>query len=162
MEDLSILSRAVSAPIVYQDYILNEYHVTEARAAGASALVLYASLMDAKELRQVVSITQRWRMTSIVEVNNEDEMATASALSPHVIGVGMRTVFERERDLEKLSRLRQQTPYNTRFMLLGCLETLDDVAAVAAVGVHAVIVDETLLTPQHFGTLLEIIGRPVR
>jgi hypothetical protein len=40
LEDLLLVSRGVSRPVICQDFILNEYHVMEARAAGAAGLVL--------------------------------------------------------------------------------------------------------------------------
>jgi indole-3-glycerol phosphate synthase len=40
LDDLLLVSRGVNIPVISQDYILDEYHVVEARAAGASALVL--------------------------------------------------------------------------------------------------------------------------
>jgi indole-3-glycerol phosphate synthase len=51
LEDLLLVSRGVSRPVICQDFILNEYHVMEARAAGAAGLVLYASILDVASFR---------------------------------------------------------------------------------------------------------------
>lgn len=145
LEDLSFITQGINSPIITQDYMINEYHITEARAAGASALVLYASLLPRDELRKVVSLTSRWRMTGIVQVNTEEEILYAESLSPHVIGVGLSHEFLSKRDIKKLERLRPFVPFNTRFMPLGCIRKIADVEAVLAIGVDAIIVDETLL-----------------
>lgn len=154
LDDMLLVSRGMKCPLICQDYILNEYHVAEARAAGASALVLYASLLERPALRRVVSTTQRWRMTSIVQVSSMDELLYAATLSPHVIAVGTEPVFDRARDLPLLQALCPAIPFNTRVMPLGCLQTLDDVAAVARLKVDAVIVDEKLLKPAHHYDIL--------
>lgn len=145
LDDLSFITQGINSPILVQDYTVNEYHVTEARAAGASALVLYASLLARDELRKVVSLTSRWRMTGIVQVNTEEEILYAESLSPHVIGVGLDHDFVAGRDLKKLERLRPYVAFNTRFMPLGCIRKIADVKAVLDIGVDAIIVDETLL-----------------
>lgn len=149
LDDMLLVSRGLKSPLICQDYILNEYHVAEARAAGASALVLYASLLERPALRRVVSSTQRWRMTSIVQVSTEEELHFAATLSPHVIAVGTEPLFDRGRDLPLLQNLCPFVPYNMRVMPLGCLQSMQDVEAVAALRVDAVIVDEKLLKPSH-------------
>ena len=101
LDDLVLVSHGIrNHPVICQDYILNEYHVTEVRTAGASAVILYASLLEPLELRRVVSLAQRWRMTTIVQVSNADELAYAAHLSPHVIGIGTGVEFDRDIDLE--------------------------------------------------------------
>lgn len=145
MDDLTLVARGISKPLIAQDYILNEYHVAEARAAGASALVLYASILDKTDLRRVVSITQRWRMTSIVQVATEAELEYAAQLSPHVIAIGRPQLFDPAYDLELLRRLHPLVPFNSRVMSLACIQTNQDVEDVVGLGVDAVIVDEVLL-----------------
>jgi indole-3-glycerol phosphate synthase len=145
MDDLLLVSRGVPhTPVVSQDFMLNEYHVAEARASGASAVTLHASILDAVDLRNMVSTAQRWRMTTIVQVANEHELMTAAEFSPHVIAIGEGVMFNREHDLPMLQRYRSLIPFYSRLMPFGCLNDLNDVAAVLAVGVDAIVVDETL------------------
>jgi len=145
MDDLLLVSRGISSPILCQDYIISEYHVAEARAAGASALVLYASLLERPVLRRVVSTVQRWRMTAIVQVNSAQELEFAASLSPHVICIGLEPSFDRERDLTLLEDLLPYIPYNTKVMALGCMHSLEDVETIAGLRLDAVIVDEKLI-----------------
>jgi len=150
MDDLLLVSRGVQrTPVICQDYIINEYHVAEARAAGASAVVLYASVLEPMELRRVVSMAQRWKMSTLVQVSTEEEAMRAAELSPHVIAVGDDLFFKSERDLPLMEALRPLVPYNTRIMPVGCLKTLEDVAAVLEAGTAAIIVDDELLRPRH-------------
>ena len=144
MDDLSFITRGINSPIISQDYIINEYHVTEARAAGASAIMIYASHLDQSAVRGLVSLSARWRMTSMVQVNNADELAYVAGLSPHVIAVGLDQNFVRERDLPKIEQLKPLMPFNTRFMALGCFTKIEDVETLLDIGVDAIIVDEVL------------------
>jgi len=150
MDDMLLVGRGVRhTPVIGQDFILSEYHVAEARAAGASALMLYTSILDTLTLRRVVSATQRWRMTAILQVNETDHIEEATELSPHVIAVGDDLFFRKERDLPLLKYMSQHRPHNTRLMPFGCLKTLEDVNAVLEIGVDAVMVDEALTRPRY-------------
>lgn len=146
LDDLLMVSMGVKdTPVIYQNYIVNEYNVIEARAADASALILYASALDPTMLRKTVSMTQRWKMTAIVQVNTEEDMRYATELSPHAIAVGHGESDDIPHAIDKLRLLRPLLPYNTRLLLMNCLHTLDEVEAVITEGVNAIIVSEDVL-----------------
>jgi indole-3-glycerol phosphate synthase len=158
MDDLTLVARAINSPILIQDYILNEYHVAEARAAGASALVLHTGLLDPKALRQVVSATMRWRMTAIVQIESADQLSEVARLSPHVIAVGTNAPFDPDTDLDLLIRVRERLPFNMRVMPLGCIQTVQALSAVVDIGVDGVIIDEQLFRrPDQFDELRGLI-----
>lgn len=145
LEDLLLVSRATSVPIILQDYILNGYHVAEARAAGASALTLYTSILDDQALHNTVSLTQRWRMAAILQIQTEADLRYVRELSPHVVAVGTPRTTDTGNDLTLLHHLRSQITYNVHCMLLDCLQTLDEVYAAVEMGVDAIIVDDRIL-----------------
>lgn len=150
LEDMLLVSRAIKYPILSQDYILDSYHVAEARASGASALTLYASILDEVTLRRTVSLTQRWRMTAIVQVENREQLVYTRELSPHVIAVGSVHDSNIRHNFDLLAQLRPTIPYNFHCMLLNSLSTLDEAAEALSLGVDAMIVEEALLTNPMF------------
>lgn len=156
LDDLVLVSKAVQVPVICQDYILDEYEVIEARAAGASALVLSAAVLDRPTLRALISNTQRNRMTAIVQVHNREQLDYALSLSPHVIGLSSDNPLtpEPELDLEATRRLRSLIPSHIRVMVMEKLHSLDQVDVVASLDVDAVLVDERLLEiARHADTL---------
>lgn len=146
LDDLLLVCRGVKLPVLYQNYTLDDYHVAESRAAGASAITLYSSVLTPPMLRRTVSVTQRWRMASVVQVENTAQLEYAQTLSPHVICVGDAHHFDTEYDLALLNEVRNQIPRFTHVMLLGCLCEMQHVHAALDLGVDALILDETLLT----------------
>jgi indole-3-glycerol phosphate synthase len=147
VNDLMFVSRAVDIPVICQDYILDEYEVIEARAAGASALILSAAILDPVTLRRLISDTQRNRMTAIVEVHTVRQLERALTLSPHVIGISSDDPFtpQIELDLELTRRMRMMIPRHIRVMVLDNLSTMEHVRIVAELGVDAMMVDEHLI-----------------
>lgn len=147
LDDLLLVSRGVKRPVIVQDFVLNEYHVTEYRAAGGAALTVYASLLAPALLRRVVSITQRWSMSAVVQVADADQLEMAKTLSPHVLAVGDPHQSDPAHDLRLLTELRPLIPYYTRVMPLHALETLEQFDAALDLRVDAVIVREALTMP---------------
>src|SRR5690606_11247854 len=93
LDDLMFVASAIDRPVICQDYVLDEYEIVEARAAGASALLLSAAVLDNDTLRRMVSATQRNLMTAIVQVLNIEELDYAISLSPHVISLSTDNPF---------------------------------------------------------------------
>lgn len=145
LDDLVTLTRSVNLPVIGQDVIVDEYQIIEARAAGASALVLRASTMDKNLLRTLVSTTQRNRMTAIVEANSVDEVIYATSLSPYVIAISQIDAWTGEPVKTPAAELRAHIPIGTRVMLAESLATLDEVQAALKLGVDAVIVEPELV-----------------
>lgn len=156
LDDLMLVARAINLPVISQDYVLDEYEIVETRAAGASALVLSAAVLDKEALRALISDTQRNRMTAIVAVHNEDELHDALSLSPNVIGLTSDNPLtpEIELNLAQTRRLRSMIPPNVRVMVMEKLATVEQVDLVASLQVDAILVNENLLdTMQHADNL---------
>ncbi len=153
LDDLALVARAVNLPVISQDYVLDEYHVVESRAAGASALILSASVLDEKTLRNLVSATQRNRMTAIVQVTNEDHLDYALTLSPHAVALcspDERTVM----DVRLFENMRKRIPSHVRTLSTYVLHTPEDVDAVLSMNVDALVVDEALWSKDELGRRL--------
>lgn len=143
LDDLTFVSRELHGlrmPVITLDYIFDEYQVVEARAAGAAALVLEASLLRAPDLRKLISATQRNLMTAIVRVANDAELTTALAYSPQVIWLDPPGVAN-QLDTAALGRLRDLLPTHMR-VLARAAGDLDAISRLTALNVDAVLIDQ--------------------
>ena len=160
LDDLVALTRTVNLPIISQDVFVDEYQIVEARAAGASALVLRASTMEKNVLRTLISTTQRNRMTAIVEVNSIEESAYVQSLSPYVIAISQIDAWTGEASPIPASELRTTINGTTRVILAESLATIEDVQAAVNLQVDAVIVEaDFLLNPLHRTELQHLLRR---
>jgi len=163
MDDLLLVTHGVrNFPVICQNYTLSEYQVTETRAAGASALVVYSAALDRANSRRLVSLAHRWKMTTIFQASNEEDISYANFVSPHVIGIGngLDLYFNAVRDIPLIERLAPLVPFHTRMMALGCIRKLDDIATAVELGVAAVIADETLInSPKNYAQLRALLVR---
>jgi len=158
MDDMLMVARGVKQfPIIAQNYIEDEYSVIAARAADASGLVLYSALLEPDTLRRVVSMTQRWKMTTILQVNEAGKADLIHQLSPHVVAFGDNLSKDIHKSLKLLEAYRDQVPFYTKVMLMNCLHKLADVEAAVDAGVEAIIVSGNLLLNGKASKLHEII-----
>jgi indole-3-glycerol phosphate synthase len=145
LSDLALVARGGRFPVIYEDVVFDEYQVVEARAAGASALLLSSSAVDESMLRVLVSATQRNRMTAIVHVEDDDQLRHALSLGVQAVALGEHDALTVSRSVDHLSQLRSQIPLHTHVMICCVLETLEDVAAVASLCPDAVLVGASML-----------------
>jgi indole-3-glycerol phosphate synthase len=163
-EDLLLVCRAMKQmPVISQNYILNVYGLLEARANGASGVILHADLLQRGALRELVSLSHRLKMTSIVRVNTVDQMAWMDEVAPHAVCIGHGLVFNAERDLPHLHTLRAAVPFHVRLMAYGYITRIDDLEALLNFGVHAVQISEKLaLAPRHRERLCNTLDHYLR
>lgn len=154
LDDLVMLARAAHVPVISQDYIVDEYQVVEARAAGASALWLRSSILDHGQLRALVSATQRNRMTAIVEVHDRTEVEYALGLSPYVIALNRYDPRTETDSPDSLQALRAMIPSSSRVILSALLTSIEAVQQAVKLGVHGVMVEEHLLNNPSLSNLL--------
>ena len=146
LDDMLMIAKALkNTPVIFQNYVLNEYHVIEARAFDASATIAYSSVLKPEEIRKIVSMTQRWKMTSLVQVGNEKEMKLANQLFPHVIAVGNHETQSVSEALQLLDQLKPLRQYNTRIMLMNCLTTFEEIEMALSHNIHALIISEDII-----------------
>jgi indole-3-glycerol phosphate synthase len=143
--DLTLVSQTVQIPVIRQDFIYDEYQIVEARAAGADAVLLMASLLEPSVLRNLISIVQRNRMTEIVQVQSEEEVLQTIEFEPRVIAISNRDMHTFELDLDTTQRLRDRIPPHMAVVSMGGLRTAQDVARVMKANIAAIMVGQALL-----------------
>lgn len=139
------VSEAVRVPVLRQDFVFDRYQVHEARAAGADGVILIASLLGEYRLWDLVSLTQRLRMTAVVQVENEEELHRALKSDPRVIGISNVDWRTLEVDLSKTTHLCKQIPDHTLVISMGGMRTPEDVALIAEAGADAILIGEAIL-----------------
>ena len=144
LADLRDARAAVSVPLLRKDFVTHEVQVLEARAYGASAVLLIARALEPSLLSELASAVVAAGMTPLVEVRSEDELARAVDIAAAVIGVN-------NRDLETLviepdvgARLIPQIPAGRVAVYESGVADVEGVQRAAALGADAVLVGSTL------------------
>ena len=145
LDDLTRVRDAVAVPVLRKDFIVDEYQLWEARAAGADAALLIVAALDDAALRDLGAAAKGVGLATLVEVHTAEELDRALRLHPPVIGVNNRDLQTLRTSLEPSLRLLPQIPPGPVAVSESGLAGAADVEAVVAAGAHAVLVGETLL-----------------
>src|SRR5437867_9487127 len=87
IDDLRSIAAAVPAPVLRKDFGIHESQIHEARAAGASAVLLIARVLQLRQLQALARTVRAWNMVPLIEVHAARELDAALAAGPGALGV---------------------------------------------------------------------------
>jgi indole-3-glycerol phosphate synthase len=145
LEYLTAVRAAVDLPVLRKDFILDTYQLVEARAAGADAVLLIAECLDDRSLRTLLSETRELGMTPLVELYDPANLPRVLSAGATLIGVNNRNLHTFQVDLEHSIRMRAQVPGDCVLVAESGIKAHEDVMRLAAAGVDAILVGESLM-----------------
>lgn len=160
LDFLGSVRETVSIPVLRKDFILDPYQVLEARAHGADAVLLIAECLDEAALPVLYEAVVQWQMTPLVELYEASNLPRVIALGAELIGVNNRNLRTFDVDLEHTIRLRAEIPSDRCVVGESGIQTHADLCRLAACGVQAVLVGESLMREPDIGAAVDrLLGR---
>ncbi len=132
--------------VLRKDFLFDPYHLLEARAYGADAVLLITAILDDAQLRDLIAQARELELEALVEVHDEGEVERALAAGADLIGINNRDLRTFDVDLATTERLRPLVPDDKVVVSESGIVTRADVERLALCGVHAVLVGEALIT----------------
>ena len=144
-EFLTSIAAEVGIPVLRKDFVVDEYMVYQARAIGASAVLLICSILNDEQLKAYIALAHELGLTALVEAYEPEEVPRAIAAGARVVGVNNRDLRTFEVDFGRSIDLRPMVGPERVFVSESGVETREDVARLEAAGVDAVLIGETLM-----------------
>jgi indole-3-glycerol phosphate synthase len=161
--DLAAVADAVALPLLRKDFILDEVQVIEARAAGASAVLLIVRALGPADLRLLLDRVQAWELEALVEVHEAEELAIALDAGSRLVGVNSRDLRDFRIDTAGAWRLLEDVPREVIAVAESGIQGAEGVLRAAASGADAVLIGTALSASPDPGPLLHsLIGIPRR
>jgi indole-3-glycerol phosphate synthase len=155
LEDLLAARAAVRLPVLRKDFTIDEFHVIEAAAHGADAILLIAALLDEAALRRFRELAAHYHMAVLVEVHEESELDRALGSGAEIVGVNNRNLHTFEVTLETSLRLAGKIPSNVVKVSESGIHSASDIRTLA--GFDAFLVGEHLMkSPDPAAALREL------
>ncbi|MEE8046367.1 MAG: indole-3-glycerol phosphate synthase TrpC [Dehalococcoidia bacterium] len=142
---VSIIARASRVPVLRKDFIVDEYQVHEARAAGADCLLLIIACLDPKQYEDLFIASTSMGMDVIVEVFDEPELDIAMHIEPNIIGVNNRNLKTLETSLAVFETLAKKIPDDRIRVAESGMKNSTDVERMGYAGAKAVLIGESLM-----------------
>lgn len=146
MADLETARRTVSVPLLRKDFLVRPVQAFEARAGGASAVLLIVRALGPQDTAMMIQAARSVGLEALFEVRDEDELGWA-------LDAGARFVGVNRRDLETLvledgvvEHLLPMVPPQLFAVAESGVATPADVERTADLGADAVLVGSALST----------------
>ena len=129
-------------------------------AAGASAALLIAALLDDAQLRDLVAAAHAIGLEILLEAHTEAELERSLATEADLIGVNARGLHTFQTSLEVVKTLVRRIPSNRNPIAESALRTSSDLAELQSAGAVGFLMGETLMRAECPGDKLrELLGK---
>ena len=142
---LSDIAQNVSIPILRKDFVIDEYMIWQAKALGASAILLIVSILDTVQLKKYLDLAHDLGLSAIVETHDASEISTAMIVGAEIVGVNNRNLNDFTVDIENSINLRRCVSGDVVFISESGIKTKEDVTRLKENNVDAVLIGETLM-----------------
>jgi len=143
--DLDAVSAAVRAPALRKDFIVDELQLLEARAAGASAVLLIVRALAPAALAHLIDDAASLGLGGLVETHTADEIECAISCGATVVGVNARDLDTLEIDCLQAWRLLALVPASVIAVAESGMHARPDVESAAEAGADAVLIGSALV-----------------
>ncbi|HUK20175.1 MAG TPA: indole-3-glycerol phosphate synthase TrpC [Gemmatimonadales bacterium] len=144
LEDLTRVAAQVALPVLRKDFILDELQLFEARAAGASGVLLIVKALKPTHLKSLARTARDLGLGVLVEAHADWELDAALAAEPTAVGVNSRDLATFTIDLGAAERLIARVPPGIPVVAESGIETRGDISRMAAAGADLVLVGSSV------------------
>ncbi len=145
LEDLRAVRAAVSTPVLRKDFIVTDYQLLEARAAGADLVLLIVAALGGALLQELHERARSLGLTVLTEVHDEDEIARALDVGADLVGVNARNLKTLDVDPNTFARLVTLLPHDVVSVAESGIAGPGDAARFSGEGADVVLVGEALV-----------------
>ena len=146
LSDLQEVSRAVAIPTLRKDFISNEYQVLEAKAAGASMVLLILAQLSKAEFQGLYDFSKSIGLEPLVETHSAEEIAIAADSGARLIGINTRDLATFKTDIGLFENLTAKLPSDCVKIAESSVKQLADVQRYRSAGADCVLVGEALVS----------------
>lgn len=145
---------AVSLPVIRKDFLVDEYHIYEARALGADCVLLIVAALETTKLKELNQLAQEIGLDVLVEVHDQAELDIALELPNKLIGINNRNLHTFDVTLDTTYNLLPQIGQDRIVVTESGILSPADVKAMQAKNVNAFLVGEAFMRANEPGVAL--------
>jgi len=160
LEYLAAIRKAAGLPLLRKDFIIDEYQVYEARAAGADAVLLIAACLEKDQMAEYLGIAGQLGLDALVESHTYRELDKTLLAGATLVGINNRDLSTFTVSLDTTLDLLKDIPDDRIVVSESGIKTRDDVVKLEKAGVDAVLVGEGLMREKDIGKKMkELLGK---
>lgn len=154
---LSNLSREINIPLLQKDFIIDPYQIKEAKAYGADAVLLIATLTSVSQLNELLHATEEFELQALVECYNRNDMEKLDWEKVKIFGVNNRDLNTFKVDIHRGIDLLKLSPPDTVRVSESGLSSSDDLKVLMNNDIDAALIGEHFMREPSPGEALKLM-----
>ncbi|MFU8859968.1 MAG: indole-3-glycerol phosphate synthase TrpC [Cyclonatronaceae bacterium] len=154
LDYLKSVSHIADIPLLRKDFIVDFYQIPEARAYGADAVLLIATILDPVLLGELHQAAEEEGLQCLVECYNEDDLRKINFSQVRIYGVNNRDLKTFSVSLHQGVELLQRAPGDIVKVSESGITSRKDLDYLASHDIHAALIGEYLMSQPHPGEAL--------
>ncbi len=143
----------VSLPILYKNFIIDEYQIYQARVTGASAILLIAACLTKDQCRQFINKAHELGMEVLLEMHSEADTEYAE-LEPDMYGINNRNLGSFETDINNSFQLLSRLPVDGVKVSESGISSPEIVTQLRSIGYRGFLIGEHFMKEPNPGQAL--------
>jgi len=144
----------VRIPILYKNFIVDEYQIYQAKICGASAILLIAACLTKEQCRQFIAKAHELELEVLLEMHNEEETEYAE-LEPDMYRINNRNLGTFETDVNNSFQLIERLPAEGVKVSESGISDPDTIRQLRACGYKGFLIGETFMKEADPGLALK-------
>lgn len=141
---VSARKSGVTLPVLYKNFIIDEYQVFQARLCGASAVLLIAADLQKHECKQLIEVAHDIGMEVLLEMHGEEELEYVE-LEPDMCGINNRNLGTFVTDVANSFRLSDCLPRDVCKVSESGISSPETVNRLRAAGFNGFLIGENFM-----------------
>lgn len=155
LNHLTQVKQKVGLPCLRKDFTLDEYHIYQARGAGADAILLIAAILDKHQLKDYQQLALELGMKVLCEAHSQKEIDQVMPIHPQLIGINNRDLKTLKTSLDNSLQLAKFLPKDITKISESGLNSHADLVRLMKAGYDGFLIGESLLKEKDIGKKLK-------
>ncbi|MDO9045200.1 MAG: indole-3-glycerol-phosphate synthase [Methanobacteriaceae archaeon] len=136
-------SKLIDIPIMRKDFLMDAYQIFEARAHGASSVLLMSEIYP--DISSGIEICRSLGMEPLVECKNSIDVFKAIDADAEIVGINNRSFKDFSIDLKRTKAVAPLIPEDIVLVSESGINNLEDVKTVCGYGVDALLIGTSVM-----------------
>ena len=145
----------VTIPVLYKNFVIDEYQLLQARRCGASAVLLIAAAIDHDTCSQLCREAHNLGMEVLLEMHGERDLDYAD-LAPDLYGINNRNMGSFVTDVENSFHMASRLPKEGCKVSESGLSNPETVNSLRLAGYRGFLMGEQFMKQEHPGLALDV------
>ncbi len=160
IEYLKEIDKFSKIPLLRKDFIIDEFQIAEAYAAGADFILLIAKALDLKELQRLYNFAINIGMEVLLEIHDEEDLEKALKVGANIIGFNHRDLKTFEMHMDLSEKLIKNLPKSCIIVAESGIKDFETIKKLHENGVDAFLIGEHLMRQNNIKQeILKLKGR---